>query len=116
MQYRVFTGRTYSQAKLIIHVLCTIKLTPDTAIILLYFAENYSFTAQDAVQGFHWENSQATHHPVAVYHKVEGKDKLQCMSVCIILDCLMHDTTAVHAFTDTVTVLLDFAENYSFIV
>ena len=28
-----------------------------TAIVLLDFAENYSFIIQDAVQGFHWENS-----------------------------------------------------------
>ena len=29
------------------------------AIILLDFAENYSFIIQDAVQGHHWDNSQA---------------------------------------------------------
>ena len=28
-------------------------------IVLLDFAENYSFLVQDAVQGYHWENSQA---------------------------------------------------------
>ena len=36
---------------------------------LLYFAENYSFIVQDAVQGHHWNNSQATLHPFAVYFK-----------------------------------------------
>ena len=33
------------------------------AIVLLDFAENYSFVAQDVVQSFHWHNSQATMHP-----------------------------------------------------
>ena len=28
------------------------------------FSENYSFVLQDAVQGFHWNNAQATIHPL----------------------------------------------------
>ena len=36
------------------------NLQQDEGIILLDFAENYSFVIQDAVQGFHWENSLAT--------------------------------------------------------
>ena len=39
----------------------------DEAIILLDFAENYLFIIQDAVQGFHWENCEATLHPFFVY-------------------------------------------------
>lgn len=31
-------------------------------VIMMDFSENYSFIVQDAVQGFHWENSQATLH------------------------------------------------------
>ena len=71
-------------------------LAPDTAIILLDFAENYSFIVQDAVQGHHWDNSQATLHPFAVYY--QDAQGLQCLSLCIISDCLKHDTTAVHCF------------------
>ena len=32
-------------------------VSQNEAIILLDFAENYSFIIQDAVQRFHWENS-----------------------------------------------------------
>ena len=33
-------------------------LKESTAVILLDFSENFSFIIQDAVQGFHWNNSQ----------------------------------------------------------
>lgn len=32
------------------------------------FAENYSFILQDAAQGFHWNNDQATLHPFICYY------------------------------------------------
>jgi hypothetical protein len=71
-------------------------LSPDEAIVLLDFAENYSFIIQDAVQGHHWDNSQATLHPFVIYYISE--DQLKCLNVCIISDCLKHDTITVHAF------------------
>ena len=37
----------------------------DTVMILLDFTKNYSFL----VQGYHWENSQATLHPFCCYYK-----------------------------------------------
>ena len=37
--------------------------------------ENYSFPIQDAIQGFYWDNSQATLHPFAIYHMENGKIK-----------------------------------------
>ena len=30
-------------------------------LILMDFAENYSFIVQDAIQGFHWENSRLSY-------------------------------------------------------
>ena len=63
-------------------------------IILLDFAENYSFVAQGAVQGVHWENWQATLHPFVIYFKSSDGD-LTHLSMCVILDCLKHDQTAV---------------------
>src|SRR5207248_4208795 len=60
--------------------------------------ENYSFIVQDAVQGFHWENSQATLHPFVVYYKELDNEEVQSSSLCIISDCLRHDTIAVHVF------------------
>ena len=72
-------------------------LDQETCLILMDFAENYSFIAQDSVQGFYWQNSQATLHPFAVYHKdIEGT--LYCESYCDISDYLKRNQTAVHCF------------------
>ena len=38
-------------------------------IILFNFSLNYSFVAQDEVHGYHWNNAQATLHPLFVYSK-----------------------------------------------
>ena len=76
------------------------NIQENAVIILSDFAENYSFVVQDAVQGHHWDNSQATIHPFAVYLSESGKAK--CLSICVITDCLRHDTTTVHAFVSNV--------------
>ena len=60
------------------------------------FAENYSFVLQDAAQGFHWNNSQATIHLFVAYYLESGK--LEHVSYVVISDCLHHDTVAVHLF------------------
>ena len=39
------------------------NLLPGTVVVLGDFAENYSFVIQDAMQGYHRTNSQATIHP-----------------------------------------------------
>ena len=72
------------------------ELPNNEGIILLDFAENFSFLVQDAVQGYHWNNSQATLHPFVFYYKENGE--LKCLNQCVISDCLKHDTLAVHAF------------------
>jgi hypothetical protein len=36
---------------------------------------NYSFIVQDAVQGFYWQNEQATLHPFAIYYKEDEEDE-----------------------------------------
>lgn len=38
------------------------------AIVMLDFAENYAFIVQDEVQGYHWNKSQCTLHPVMLYY------------------------------------------------
>lgn len=38
-------------------------------LIQMDFAENYAFLVQDAVQGYHWNNDQATIHPFVIYYK-----------------------------------------------
>ena len=39
-------------------------------MVMADFSENYSFVLQDAAQGFHWNNSQATIHPCCILHEV----------------------------------------------
>ena len=58
------------------------ELNEDTAIILMDFAENYSFKIQDAIQANHWDYSQATLHPFAIYIKKD--DEAHCISFYII--------------------------------
>lgn len=72
------------------------NLLPKDCIVICDFAENYSFVLQDAAQGFHWNNAQATIHPFVIYFNEEGK--LQHLSLVIISDCMAHDTVAVHLF------------------
>ena len=63
---------------------------------------SYSFVLQDAAQGFHWNNSQATIHPFVIYHRFplpgNKNTNLKSLSFVIISDCLTHDTIAVHRF------------------
>ena len=49
------------------------ELAENTDIVLVNFAENYSFVVQDEVQGFHWNNVQATLHPIVIYYRENGK-------------------------------------------
>ena len=60
------------------------------------FSENYAFILQDAAQGFHWNNSQATLHPFVAYFIDSGE--LCHLSYVIISDCLHHDTIAAYLF------------------
>ncbi len=65
-------------------------------LVICDFAENYTFVLQDAAQGFHWNNSEATLHPFVAYYKEDGE--LKHLSLVVISDCLTHDTVAVHLF------------------
>lgn len=76
------------------------NLAQDEAVILLDFAENYSFIVQNAIQGYHWDNSQCTLHPFAIYYMKDGE--LVCASVCVVSDCLNHNTGTVHAFMSVI--------------
>ena len=61
------------------------SLTTDECVIVLDFAENYAFIVQDAAQSFHWNNSEATIHPFAMYYKDKDTG-------------LTHDTNLVYTF------------------
>ena len=72
------------------------SLSANQVIILLDFAENYSFVVQDAVQAYHYNNSQATLHPAVIYYKQDGI--IKSYSMCVVSDNLNHETRTVHAF------------------
>ncbi|KAJ8685116.1 hypothetical protein QAD02_020909 [Eretmocerus hayati] len=65
-------------------------------IVVFDFAENCTFVAQRAVQGFHSNNEQATLFPVTVYSVEDGV--LHRRSYAFISDCLKHDSVAVYIF------------------
>lgn len=65
-------------------------------LIQMDFAENYAFVIQDAVQGYHWNNNQATIHPFVVYYK--DNEKLIHRTFAIVSDCNIHDSIAVHLY------------------
>ena len=71
------------------------SIDKSSCIILLDFAENYNFIAQDEIQGYHWNKDQITLHPVVIYYK-DDKDTLQHYSLCFLSDDLDHDTTFVY--------------------
>ena len=72
-------------------------VSENEAVILLDFAENYSFIIQDAVQGFHWQNPQATLHPFVVYYR-NTNGNLESQSLCVVSNHRKHNQSAVHSF------------------
>ena len=58
------------------------------------FVENYVFVVQDEVQGYYWNSSQCTLHPIMIYHKTNTK--LQSHSLCYLSDDLTHDVNMVY--------------------
>ena len=66
-------------------------------VIVLDFAENYSFLVQDAAQGFHWKHSQATIHPFVIYY-VNGSGQITHKSFVCISEHKTHGTATVYSF------------------
>ena len=66
--------------------------------VLCDFAENYLFVLQNEVQGFHWNNAQATIQPFAIYYRQTETEDLSYTNLVVISDCLQHNTVAVHTF------------------
>ena len=78
-----------------------------SAIILLDFAENYSFVCQDAIQEFYWNIEQATLHPFAVYYRLSTDEELRCLSICIISEEREHLASTVYCFINSVYVFIN---------
>lgn len=72
------------------------KLKDGEFLVQVDFAENYAFTVQDAVPGFHFNNDQATVYNAVVYYR--QNEKVEHCSFVIISDCTNHDATSVYAF------------------
>ena len=75
-------------------------LKENEVLILLNFAESYSFIVQDAVQRYHWNNSRVTLHPFVAYY-LNG-NTLVSKIFCIISDEMKHNTTAVYKFVSVI--------------
>ena len=76
---------------------CKSGLAPREMLVTVDFSENYSFVLQDAAQGFHWNNSQATIHPFVAYY-TDRSGKLCHLSYIVVSEALQHDTTAVFLY------------------
>ena len=74
------------------------SLKGNEAVIVLDFAENYSFVVQDCAQGYHWNNAQATIHPFVMYFKCPETNELSHSSYACISDHMVHDTNTVYCF------------------
>ena len=83
---------------------CKSELAPGEVLVTADFSENYSFILQDAAQGFHWNNSQATLHPFVAYYA--DADQIRHLSCVVVSECLHHDTTAVYLFQKAFIALL----------
>ena len=48
---------------------CKSEIEYGNILVTADFSENYSFVLQDAAQGYHWNNSQATVHSFVAYYR-----------------------------------------------
>ena len=74
-------------------------LNDNRCIIILDFAKKYTFGVQDAIQSYHWNNTQATIHLV-IYYKQDGT--LKHKSLPCISDVLQQDVHAVYTSKKTI--------------
>ena len=77
------------------------EIDGSAVLVLGDFAENYQFVIQDEVQGFHWNNSQCTLHPVVTYY--QENDELKNISYCVISDDRKHDVALVYEVQKTIS-------------
>ncbi|CAN8008965.1 unnamed protein product [Ixodes pacificus] len=78
------------------------------ALVLVNFAENYSFIVQDAPQSYRWVNTQASVHPAVIYFRKQEAttQEISIKSFSFISDCLEHDAVAVSVFQSEVIKIL----------
>ena len=71
---------------------------------MLDFADNYSTIVQDAAQGFHWNNSQATIHPFVLYYMDENTNSVQQNRYASVSYHTIYNTIAIYTFAKKVIV------------
>ncbi|OXA37878.1 hypothetical protein Fcan01_27325 [Folsomia candida] len=72
-----------------------------TALVFVDYGQNYSFVVQDAIQSYHWNNSQATIHPffVRLWCPNLGEEgNATYKTYFIISDERSHDASTFHTF------------------
>lgn len=72
------------------------SLNEGELIVTLDFSENYSFFVQDAIQSYHWDNSQATLHVYVSYYK--KNNVLKTDSFVVISEHLKHSAATVDLY------------------
>ena len=75
---------------------CKINIEENQILLNVDFAENYAFVVQNAPQGFHWNNNQATVF-VAFAHYFK-EDEIKHKGYVVISDNLNHDVVAVYTY------------------
>lgn len=85
--------------------LLKLRIQLNEYIVMADFSENYSCIIQDEVQGYYYSKEQVTIHPFVVYYKTED-NSLEHLSLTIISDCLMHNSTSVNLFIKKLTTFM----------
>lgn len=72
------------------------ELKEGEVLVCRDFAKNFTYIVQNSTQGQHWNNSQATIHPIVCYYRSENE--LKHFSYVRISDKMEHDTMAARTF------------------
>jgi len=87
------------------------EMNEKSALVLMDFAENYSFHVQDEAQGYHWTHQSCTVHPVVCYYK-SSSNELNHLNLCFLSEELQHDTTMVYLIQEkTMQIIKDIVPN-----
>lgn len=94
--YKAHNFLAKKQAEALNNIKANLKV--GEVVVLADFSENYSFIVQDAIQGYHWNNDQATVHPFVCYYRTAEDEPLKCATLMVISDEKSHNTLVVHTF------------------
>ena len=74
------------------------NLQPGHLLIIMDFAENYTFKTQNSVQSSYYINKQCTLHPVVIYTNEDRSESPKPHSYVVISDSLDHSAGTVSCF------------------